>query len=411
MILRGQEVTSGGGARSDGSWRVGSRIVRIVHISDCYPPRLGGIETQVRALAVRQAAAGHEVHVITATPGVEVRRGTEILDGVVVHRMTASMPADLPVHPRVNHVVRELLADGGEAAGADAVHVHGGVVSPFAYPGARVARRLGLPTVATIHGVWGGVFSPAARFADLVTGWTRWGVVLTAVSDAAADPIRRIVGPAVPVGVVPTGIDVDAWRIPHVAGDPDEVRLVAVMRLAPRKRTMPLIEMSEAATRFLPKGRRLRLTIVGDGPVTAQARRHIERHGLTYGPCVVDLAGRLTPDQVRATLGASDAFIAPATLESFGIAALEARTAGLPVLAYSGTGIATFVHQEREGLLAADDRGMTTAIARIASDDELRRRIAEHNRSTEPDQSWPKVLETVEAAYADARTRAVPTST
>jgi glycosyltransferase involved in cell wall biosynthesis len=236
-------------------------------------------------------------------------------------------------------------------------------------------------------------------------------VVLTAVSDAAADPIRRIVGPDVPVGVIPNGIDVDAWRIPHVAGDPDEVRLVAVMRLAPRKRTMPLIEMSEAAAGFLPKGRRLRLTIVGDGPVTAQARRHIERHGLTYGPCVVDLAGRLTPDQVRATLGASDAFVAPAKLESFGIAALEARTAGLPVLAYSGTGIATFVHQEREGLLAADDRGMTTAIARIASDDELRRRIAEHNRATEPDQSWPKVLETVEAAYADARTRAVPTTT
>ncbi len=379
--------------------------MRIVHISDCYPPRLGGIETQVRALAVRQAAAGHEVHVLTATPGDELRRGTETLDGVVVHRATASMPADIPVHPRVNHVVRGLLADGGAAAGADAVHVHGGVVSPFAYPGARVARQLGLPTVATIHGVWGGFFSPAARFADLVTGWTRWGVVLTAVSDAAAVPIRRIVGPGVPVGIVPNGIDVEAWRIPHVAGDPDEVRLVAVMRLAPRKRSMPLVRMVEEASGLLPHGRRVRLTIVGDGPVAAQVRRHVDRHGLTYGACVVDLAGRLAPEQVRATLGASDAFIAPAKLESFGIAALEARTAGLPVLAYASTGIATFVRQEQEGLLAADDRAMTAAIARIAGDDGLRRRIAEHNRTTEPDQSWPKVLATVEAAYADARAR------
>jgi glycosyltransferase involved in cell wall biosynthesis len=385
--------------------------VRIVHVSDCYPPRLGGIETQVRALAVRQAAAGHDVHVITATPGVEVRRGTETLDGVVVHRATASMPAELPVHPRVNGVMRELLADGGAAAGADAVHVHGGVVSPFAYPGARVARQLGLPTVATIHGVWGGVFSPAARLADLVTGWTRWGVVLTAVSDAAADPIRRIVGPGVPVGIVPNGIDVEAWRIPHLAGDPDEVRLVAVMRLAPRKRTMPLVRMVEEASRFLPKGRRLRLTLVGDGPVTAQVRRHIDKHGLSYGSCVVDLAGRLAPDQVRATLGASDAFIAPAKLESFGIAALEARTAGLPVLAYASTGISTFVRQEQEGLLAADDRAMTAAIARIAGDDPLRRRIAEHNRTTEPDQSWPKVLATVEAAYAAARDRSAASPT
>jgi glycosyltransferase involved in cell wall biosynthesis len=380
--------------------------VRIVHISDCYPPRLGGIETQVRALAVRQAAAGHDVHVITATPGTSVRRGTETLDGVVVHRTTASMPAELPVHPRVNRVVRELLADGGAAAGADAVHVHGGVVSPFAYPAGRVARQLGLPTVATIHGVWGGVFSPAVRFADLVTGWTRWGVVLTAVSDAAADPIRRIVGPDVPVTLVPNGIDVERWRIPHVAGDPDEVRLVAVMRLAPRKRALPLVSMVEEASRYLPSGRRVRLTIVGDGPATAQVRRRIERHGLAYGTCVVDLAGRLTPDQVRATLAASDAFVAPARLESFGIAALEARTAGLPVLAYASTGISTFVHHEREGLLAADDRAMVDAIARIVSDAALRERIARHNRETEPDQAWPHVLELVEAAYAAARARA-----
>ena len=213
------------------------------------------------------------------------------------------MPADLPVHPRVNHVIRELLATAGAAAGADAVHVHGGVVSPFAYPGARVARQLGLPTVVTIHGVWGGVFSPAARLADLVTGWTRWGVVLTAVSDAAADPIRRIVGPSVPVGLVPNGIDVERWRIPHVAGDPDEVRLVAVMRLAPRKRTMPLVRMVEEASRLLPHGRRVRLTIVGDGPCAPRSAGTSTSTASPTAACVVDLAGRLTPEQVRATLG------------------------------------------------------------------------------------------------------------
>ncbi len=377
--------------------------MRIVHISDCYLPRLGGIETQVRALATRQAAAGHDVHVITATPGEALLRGTENLDGVVVHRATARMPADIPVHPRVNRVVRELLDDDGLAAGADAVHVHGGVVSPFAYPAARVARQLGLPTVVTIHGVWGGVFQPAARLADLLTHWTSWGVVLTAVSDAAADPIRRLVGPGVPVTLIPNGIDVEGWRIPHVAGDSAEVRLVAVMRLAPRKRTMALVTMAQDASRRLPLGRRLRLTIVGAGPLEAQVRRHIARSGLTHGPYVVDLAGRLAPAQVRATLAASDVFIAPARLESFGIAALEARTAGLPVLAYASTGIASFVHDEVEGLLAVDDRAMVAAIARIAGDDVLRKRIAAHNRDTEPEQSWSHVLKIVDAAYTSAR--------
>lgn len=382
--------------------------MRIVHVSDCYPPRLGGIETQVRALAVRQAAAGHDVHVLTATPGDELRHGTEVLDGVVVHRITARLPADLPVHPRVLSVVRAALEPGGEAGGADAVHVHGGVVSPFAYPAASVARRLDLPTVVTIHGVWGGVFSPMVRLADLVTRWSRSGAVLTAVSEAAAEPIRAVVGPGVPVGIIPNGIDVESWRIAHVAGDPHEVRLVAVMRLAPRKRSMPLVKMVQEASTRLPEGRRLRLTIVGDGPLRETVLRYVRRNALEHGPCTVDLTGRLAPDEVRATLAASDAFIAPAHMESFGIAALEARTAGLPVLAYSRTGVRTFVRHEIEGLLARDDRMMVSNLARIATDDALRERMAARNRDTEPDEAWPHVLAVSEQAYARAAAVALP---
>jgi glycosyltransferase involved in cell wall biosynthesis len=331
-----------------------------------------------------------------------VRKGTEVLDGVTVHRATARMPAELPVHPRVGSVLRALLGENGKAARPDAVHVHGGVLSPFAYPGAKVARSLGLPTVATIHGVWGGVFSPAVRLADTVTGWTRWGVLLTAVSDAAADPIRAIVGPGVPVTLIPNGIDVGAWRVTPIAGDRDEVRVVAVMRLAPRKRSMALVRMVERASALLPEGRRLRLTLVGDGPLREQVQRYVRSHDLEHGRCVVDLAGRLSPDDVRATLASSDAFVAPALMESFGIAALEARTSGLPVLAYAATGIRSFVRSEVEGLLADDDDAMVVNLARIATDDALRARIAQHNRETEPQESWPHVLRVVEQAYADA---------
>ena len=201
---------------------------------------------------------------------------------------------------------------------------------------------------------------------------------------------------------MPNGIDVDAWRIPHVAGDPDDVRLVAVMRLAPRKRTMPLVQMVEDASRQLPPGRRVRLTLVGDGPVAAQVRRRIERHGLSYGSCIVDLAGRLTPEQVRATLGASDAFIAPARLESFGIAALEARTAGLPVLAYTGTGIATFVRDEQEG-----PRGRRRGDDRRDRPDRERRRPPPADRHPQPHDRPGRVLAARachgRAAYARAR--------
>jgi glycosyltransferase involved in cell wall biosynthesis len=373
--------------------------MRIVHISDCYAPRLGGIETQVRALAMRQVAQGHDVHVITATPSPSLREGDELLDGVQVHRITARMPADLPIHPRVVSEIRTALSAGGVAAGADAVHVHGGVVSPFAYPGAKVARGLGLPTVLTIHGVWGGVFRPLAKFADSVAAWSSWGVALTAVSDAAADPIRRIVGPAVPVTLIPNGIDVEQWRVQPVAGAENELRLVAVMRLAPRKRAIPLVTMVQSAARLVPSDHQLRLVVVGNGPLESRVRKAVDE---SVANCTIDLVGRLTPDAVRATLASSDVFIAPALLESFGIAALEARTAGLPVLAYAQTGISSFVRDGVEGLLARDDEQMVRNIVRLAVDRDLRERITEHNRSTEPNESWPHVLELADVAYERA---------
>ncbi len=40
--------------------------MRIAHVSDCFMPRMGGIEGQEHDLALRQRAAGHEVVIITA---------------------------------------------------------------------------------------------------------------------------------------------------------------------------------------------------------------------------------------------------------------------------------------------------------------------------------------------------------
>ena len=102
----------------------------------------------------------------------------------------------------------------------------------------------------------------------------------------------------------------------------------------------------------------------------------------------------------------SDAYLQPSVRESFGLAALEARSAGLPVVARSQTGTTQFVHEGVEGLLADDDAGLAAALVRLGRDRGLLTRMAEHNRSTAPAEAWPHVLEVVDAAYAHARARA-----
>ena len=72
--------------------------MRITHVTDCYLPLLGGIETQVSRLAAQQAAAGHDVEVITTTPASPGEHGlsSEVHDGVALHRVAARIPGGYP---------------------------------------------------------------------------------------------------------------------------------------------------------------------------------------------------------------------------------------------------------------------------------------------------------------------------
>src|SRR3954468_1881939 len=236
--------------------------MRVLHLSDCYLPRLGGIETQVHGLARRQRAAGIDAQVVTATPRARHdRTDSEVVDDVPVHRVTVDLPYELPVHPRPGREVLRVVRDGG----FDVVHAHLGVVAPFAQ-GAMPARvRAGVPLVVTVHSLWGPA-TPLLRAVDLVTGWGRWPAVFTAVSDVAARPVRSVLRGHAEVGVLPNGIDAGAWRVDPVPGPTGEVLLVSAMRLAPRKRPLPLLRVLDDVRRRVPPSVTLRAVIAGEGP-------------------------------------------------------------------------------------------------------------------------------------------------
>ncbi|MDZ7577539.1 MAG: glycosyltransferase family 4 protein [Candidatus Nanopelagicales bacterium] len=375
--------------------------MHVVHISDCFLPRLGGIEVEVSELTRRQVVSGMNVTVITATPGHEVRQGREVVNGVNVERVTARLPFEVPIHPRTVHYVEPMLRD----LAPDAVHVHLGVVSPFAWGGIRAAVRVGLPTLVTVHSVWGPATRSGYGLADKLIGWSKSGVVPAAVSEMAAERIRMVAGPGVRVLVTPNGVDADQWssqgRIQVREPDPlVPVRFVAAMRLAPRKRAKALLSMFADACQEVSDRRRMTLRIAGDGPQFHRLQAQIVSSGLADR---VELLGRLDRSALRDLYVRADVFIQPSIKESFGLAALEARSTGLPIIARSQTGLTEFVRNEREGLLVDDDAGMTDAIVRLALDDNLRGRITSHNTSTEPDQTWPKVLRMVEEAYEVAK--------
>jgi glycosyltransferase involved in cell wall biosynthesis len=221
-------------------------------------------------------------------------------------------------------------------------------------------------------------------------------VVLSAVSEVAVAPVRRIAADGATVVVLPNGIENDTWTIAPAERDPSLVTLVSVMRLAPRKRPMHLLRMIKDVRDRTPRSIDVRLIVIGDGPELGQMEKYVRENGLTN---TVSLVGRRTREEIREMYSRADVFVAPANLESFGIAALEARCAGLPVVAKAQTGIREFVTHEREGLLAANDAEMARELTRIVNDRALRERIALHNRTTPSPVDWADVVERNVEAY------------
>ena len=374
---------------------------RIVHVSDCYAPRTGGIESQVRDLARAQAARGDEVHVLTATRGTDGEHGGRVQDdgGVLVHRLGMPVPFDLPVNPAAPPHMRRLL----EELRPDVVHVHAGVVSPFAFDGARVALAAGVPVAVTWHCMLDGMV-PTLRTVVRRTAWSTAPVALSAVSRAAAERVSDIFRAR--VDVLPNGMDLDRWAprvgaVPRQAGPPapQPLRCVATMRLAPRKRGPALVGLVEDALTQLPPGA-LRLDVLGDGPARSTMQRRITRRGMDD---VVHLRGRVAREQVREAYDDAEVFVAPAVLEAFGIAALEARTAGLVVVARRGTGIEEFVEDERDGLLVSSDTGMARALVRLATDRDLLASLRGYATRHRPVFDWSFALAAGDDQYGRAR--------
>jgi glycosyltransferase involved in cell wall biosynthesis len=350
--------------------------VRVLHLTDHYLPVLGGIETHVAALADRQVRRGDDVSVLTSTPAdadgqhlddhgpVAVRRARSLLEGVSV-----------------------------DVTRFDVVHAHLSVVAPFSAPLAALAARRGVPTLVTVHSLWNGM-GPVPEAAARVSGLRSAPVLWSAVSRVAAAQLAQRVPPHAPVRVLPNAVEVTPRALTPTPRPGGPVRLVSTMRVARRKRPLELVRMFDALRRSVDVP--VELTIVGDGPLRPRVERRLRQLGLDGA---VRVTGRVEPATVLEILARSDVYVAPAVLESFGLAALEARCVGLPVVGHAASGMTDFLQDRVEGMLCPDDSTMVRRLAELVSDPALRHRMSEHNRTVPSRMSWDNTLSHHDAAY------------
>jgi len=110
--------------------------------------------------------------------------------------------------------------------------------------------------------------------------------------------------------------------------------------------------------------------------------------------------GTVSPAELERHYRAADLFAFPSNKEGFGLVALEALAAGLPVVATELDVFLTFLADGENALLtpAGDGGALGLALARLARDPALRARLVAGGRRVAAAYAW----DTAAAAHEDA---------
>jgi glycosyltransferase involved in cell wall biosynthesis len=168
------------------------------------------------------------------------------------------------------------------------------------------------------------------------------------------------------VVVLPLGVDVDAFR-PRRARQrvlDEPFRLLSVGSLTVAKGYPILVE---ALVLLRGRGRKVRLTLVGDGPQRAALEKLVAVRDLGDHVC---LAGPCNHDRLPEHYDASDAFVLASFLEGVPVVLMEAMAMQLPCVATWITGVPEVIDHGIEGLLVppASSAALAAAVERLIDD-------------------------------------------
>jgi glycosyltransferase involved in cell wall biosynthesis len=181
--------------------------------------------------------------------------------------------------------------------------------------------------------------------------------------------------PANKMTVIHNGVQFEGVSVVH-HGPRDRPRAICVARFVPRKRHDVLLR---AAAALRDRGVALELELVGYGPIEPEMKRLTAELGLD---AQVVFTGRLRQSAITSRLLEADLFVLTSLWEGMPGSVLEAMAAGLPVVATDASGTNEVVIPGETGLLVppGDVEATADALARLAGDPGLRRRMGEGGR-------------------------------
>jgi glycosyltransferase involved in cell wall biosynthesis len=344
--------------------------VRIVLVSGIFPPDIGGPATHTSDLQHSLVQRGHRVAVLTLHEGPGVLRG----DGVTRY------PRSWPWPRRHAAAVRWLVSRRDRY---DVVYASG--MQPAAVLGARLA---GKPVITKVVGdaAWergrrsGRVDSTFGSFQvghardpvvlamqALERAWIRRSSAVVTPSEYLRDVVEGWVGRPSGVTVIPNGVRLRATEVSATKTIGKGLSLLCVGRLVSHKRFDLIIEAVDQVADAT-------LTIVGDGPERATLEALVRSRGLSER---VAFRRSVPHEGVARLMGASDALVIFSEYEGLPHVAIEALSAGLPIVATNVGGTAEVLVHGENGLIVERPtaEGLAETLRILLAQPQLRERV------------------------------------
>jgi glycosyltransferase involved in cell wall biosynthesis len=269
----------------------------------------------------------------------------------------------------------------------DVIHAHFGHNGIYALG---PARRLGLPLVVSLHGrdvsvlAGGDKYRPSwwhylVRYRRLF----REASLFLAASRDLKDLFVGAGCPAEKVEVFRLGIDLEAFRAADEGERGGDPLVLMIGRFVEKKGHVYGIR---AAAKARAAGARLRLMIIGEGPLLGEYRSLARSLGLADA---LELPGALPHAEVGRLLRGAAVLVAPSCVagnrdrDSGLIVAKEASACGVPVIGTIHGGIPDIVEHGSTGFLVPerDDDAIAGHLAALLADPSLRRAMGRAGRA------------------------------
>ena len=340
----------------------------------CYPT-FGGSGIVATELGRRLASRGDQVHFISmALP----YRLPAYERNVFFHEVTVEAYPLFQQYPPLPLALATMMADVAETQRLDVLHVH--YAMPFA-ASAFLAKQLvaprRLPVVTTLHGTDITVVGQQPAFFRMTKFSIESSDRVTAVSQALKDATIETLGIAKPIEVIPNFVDPEVFaprkRRAQVLAPPGARVLMHASNFRPVKNVEMVVRIFAAVHERMDA----RLVMVGDGPEKPRAEQLARQLGVAKH--VLFLGNQEVMEEL---LPLADVFLLPSSTESFGLVALEALSAGVPVVAARVGGLPELVEHGVSGYLEdpADLDANVRAVLKLLGDEPLRRRMGRAGR-------------------------------